>query len=255
MSPYSKVIQVKDSDEDQPMSVKEKEASESYGDGKLKRCYSLAAATMGTSGRISFTVLRLLDFPEHNTFGGKTQNLQPNAVPALTTSAPRSTRVITLVYEWRFRLVPEECGEVLGSDSEKKKKRRVLFSKAQILELEGRFWQQHYLSSSEREQLARFLSLTPTQVKIWFQNHRYKMKRARRRGPVGIACAADLSPPSALLRRVVVPVLIHDRKPCQVCQLILSAAPDKSWHCLGLRLSELHFFHHNLHGFIQSLPG
>lgn len=61
----------------------------------------------------------------------------------------------------------------------KRKKRRVLFSRAQTQELERRFGQQRYLSAPEREQLARRLCLTPTQVKIWFQNHRYKLKRAR----------------------------------------------------------------------------
>ncbi|NXC53446.1 NKX22 protein, partial [Aleadryas rufinucha] len=60
-----------------------------------------------------------------------------------------------------------------------KRKRRVLFSKAQTLELERRFRQQRYLSAPEREHLASLIRLTPTQVKIWFQNHRYKMKRAR----------------------------------------------------------------------------
>lgn len=57
----------------------------------------------------------------------------------------------------------------------KKKKRRVLFSKAQTYELERRFRQQRYLSAPEREHLASMLNLTPTQVKIWFQNHRYKV--------------------------------------------------------------------------------
>ncbi|XP_077477158.1 homeobox protein Nkx-2.2a isoform X2 [Stigmatopora argus] len=66
-----------------------------------------------------------------------------------------------------------------GSDSGKKRKRRVLFSKAQTYELERRFRQQRYLSAPEREHLASLIRLTPTQVKIWFQNHRYKMKRAR----------------------------------------------------------------------------
>ncbi|KAF0023953.1 hypothetical protein F2P81_024583 [Scophthalmus maximus] len=59
------------------------------------------------------------------------------------------------------------------------RKRRVLFSKAQTFELERRFRQQRYLSAPEREHLAGLVRLTPNQVKIWFQNHRYKMKRAR----------------------------------------------------------------------------
>ncbi|KAG8583797.1 hypothetical protein GDO81_008552 [Engystomops pustulosus] len=66
-----------------------------------------------------------------------------------------------------------------SADSGKKRKRRVLFSKAQTYELERRFRQQRYLSAPEREHLASLIRLTPTQVKIWFQNHRYKMKRAR----------------------------------------------------------------------------
>ena len=51
-----------------------------------------------------------------------------------------------------------------GSHPTKKKKRRVLFSKAQTYELERRFRQQRYLSAPEREHLANMLNLTPTQV-------------------------------------------------------------------------------------------
>ncbi|EGW13970.1 Homeobox protein Nkx-2.1 [Cricetulus griseus] len=58
-----------------------------------------------------------------------------------------------------------------------RRKRRVLFSQAQVYELERRFKQQKYLSAPEREHLPSMIHLTPTQVKIWFQNHRYKMKR------------------------------------------------------------------------------
>lgn len=104
-----------------------------------------------------------------------------------------------------------------GSDAEKRKKRRVLFSKAQTLELERRFRQQRYLSAPEREQLARLLRLTPTQVKIWFQNHRYKLKRARAPGVAeapDLAAAAEVRAAPGLLRRVVVPVLVRDGQPC-----------------------------------------
>ena len=94
------------------------------------------------------------------------------------------------------------------SASAKKKKRRVLFSKAQTYELERRFRQQRYLSAPEREHLASILRLSPTQVKIWFQNHRYKLKKSRQEKGL------DMTPlPSP--RRVAVPVLVRDGKPCQ----------------------------------------
>uniref|UniRef100_A0A3B4DQB5 NK2 homeobox 2b n=1 Tax=Pygocentrus nattereri TaxID=42514 RepID=A0A3B4DQB5_PYGNA len=76
-------------------------------------------------------------------------------------------------------------------------RRRVLFSRAQTCELERRFRQQRYLSGPEREHLARSLHLTPTQVKIWFQNHRYKMKRAERG------------------RDLAVSTLLRDHRPCR----------------------------------------
>lgn len=59
-----------------------------------------------------------------------------------------------------------------GHSHGKKRKRRVLFNKHQTTELERRFRVARYLSLQDREQLAAQLNLTPTQVKIWFQNHR-----------------------------------------------------------------------------------
>lgn len=60
-----------------------------------------------------------------------------------------------------------------------KRKPRVLFSQSQVLELERRFRQQRYVSAPEREILAQSLNLSATQVKIWFQNRRYKSKRVQ----------------------------------------------------------------------------
>ena len=59
-----------------------------------------------------------------------------------------------------------------------RRKRRILFTQAQVNELERRFNKSRYLSAPEREILANGLNLSPTQVKIWFQNHRYKTKKA-----------------------------------------------------------------------------
>ncbi|XP_026730573.1 homeobox protein XENK-2 isoform X2 [Trichoplusia ni] len=100
-----------------------------------------------------------------------------------------------------------------GSDpslSHKKRKRRVLFSKAQTYELERRFRQQRYLSAPEREHLASLIRLTPTQVKIWFQNHRYKTKRAVQEKGAHDLNVGGLNSP----RRVAVPVLVKDGRPC-----------------------------------------
>ncbi|XP_011150953.2 homeobox protein Nkx-2.2a isoform X1 [Harpegnathos saltator] len=100
----------------------------------------------------------------------------------------------------------------------KKRKRRVLFSKAQTFELERRFRQQRYLSAPEREHLASIIRLTPTQVKIWFQNHRYKTKRAANERVE--ASGSGCSP-----RRVAVPVLVRDGKPCQSKMMEPTAYP------------------------------
>ncbi|XP_018008341.2 uncharacterized protein LOC108666046 [Hyalella azteca] len=128
-----------------------------------------------------------------------------------------------------------KCNENSGR-SRSKRKPRVLFSQAQVSELERRFKQQRYLSAPEREQLAGILKLSSTQVKIWFQNRRYKCKRLRQdltleqsaaaagggaavghvsvtpssmAAAVAAAAAAATSP-----RRVAVPVLVRDGKPC-----------------------------------------
>lgn len=94
-----------------------------------------------------------------------------------------------------------------------RRKPRVLFSQAQVYELERRFKQQKYLSAPEREHLASMLKLTSNQVKIWFQNKRYKCKKQaieNKARAQGMESWYGLPEP----RRVAVPVLVRDGEPC-----------------------------------------
>ncbi|NXP42840.1 NKX26 protein, partial [Leiothrix lutea] len=118
-------------------------------------------------------------------------------------AAGKSLLTATLEPEEKLRDLP---GHPPGQ--RQRRKPRVLFSQAQVLELERRFQRQKYLSGPEREQLALLLHLSPTQVKIWFQNRRYKSKRQRQERCLGLALPA-LSP-----RRVAVPVLVRDGESC-----------------------------------------
>uniref|UniRef100_A0A3P9C5A7 Homeobox domain-containing protein n=1 Tax=Maylandia zebra TaxID=106582 RepID=A0A3P9C5A7_9CICH len=102
---------------------------------------------------------------------------------------------------------PSDCDKPPQRPSVRRKP-RVLFSQSQVSELERRFRQQRYLSAPEREHLAHVLQLTSTQVKIWFQNRRYKCKRQRQ--DKSLELAGYLPAP----RRVAVPVLVRDGKLC-----------------------------------------
>ncbi|KAL5105192.1 Homeobox protein [Taenia crassiceps] len=89
------------------------------------------------------------------------------------------------------------------SEAQRQGRRRVLFTPYQINEMLKCFKEQNYINLHEREALARRINLTGTQVKIWFQNHRYKTKRAgasiqKNEAPVARlkACAPEKSAPS-----------------------------------------------------------
>ncbi|OCT71743.1 homeobox protein zampogna-like [Xenopus laevis] len=100
---------------------------------------------------------------------------------------------------------PDPSGDRLGDSPKSSKKRsRAAFSHAQVYELERRFSLQRYLSGPERADLAAALKLTETQVKIWFQNRRYKTKRK--------LIASQTAPKSSLVpaRKVAVRVLVKD---------------------------------------------
>nr|AII19929.1 empty spiracles [Phalangium opilio] len=78
----------------------------------------------------------------------------------------------------RIPVGPDGAGFLLHP-FRKPKRIRTAFSPSQLLKLEHAFEKNHYVVGAERKQLAQSLSLTETQVKVWFQNRRTKHKRQK----------------------------------------------------------------------------
>ncbi|XP_032916601.1 homeobox protein EMX1 isoform X1 [Catharus ustulatus] len=66
--------------------------------------------------------------------------------------------------------VSQESLLLHGPFARKPKRIRTAFSPSQLLRLERAFEKNHYVVGAERKQLASSLSLSETQVKVWFQN-------------------------------------------------------------------------------------
>ncbi|XP_033871829.1 homeobox protein EMX1 [Acipenser ruthenus] len=75
--------------------------------------------------------------------------------------------------------VSQESLLMHGPFARKPKRIRTAFSPSQLLRLERAFEKNHYVVGAERKQLANGLSLSETQVKVWFQNRRTKHKRQK----------------------------------------------------------------------------
>ncbi|XP_028968435.1 homeobox protein XENK-2 [Galendromus occidentalis] len=102
--------------------------------------------------------------------------------------------------------IKEEVEDETQHHRKTKRKPRILFTQTQVYQLEQRFKDQKYLTAQERELLAQTLKLSSTQVKIWFQNRRYKSKKQRESQQV--ASGRQQFP-----RKVTTSIIVQDGRP------------------------------------------
>ena len=111
---------------------------------------------------------------------------------------------LTVLVFWSYT-DKNACDEPrLNGKGKKIRKPRTIYSSFQLRELNKRFAKTQYLALPERADLAAYLGLTQTQVKIWFQNRRSKQKKSTQKSGDGAenasntAVATRQSPPSSV---------------------------------------------------------
>lgn len=108
---------------------------------------------------------------------------------SLSTESEKCTEKDKIDHESPNYQESEECKSTTAPKSKRKRsgserskegkprRARTAFTYEQLVALENKFKSTRYLSVCERLNLALSLSLTETQVKIWFQNRRTKWKK------------------------------------------------------------------------------
>ena len=117
--------------------------------------------------------------PNLTNFGMPNTNVEPFVAPTL--KDPSSDSCCESEHEHD----PDEKHQNSKKGDRKPRKPRTIFTSFQIHQLSNYFRHKQYLSLQERAELSLALNLTQTQVKIWFQNKRSKVKKIIRHSNLG----------------------------------------------------------------------
>ncbi|CAL2029691.1 unnamed protein product [Caenorhabditis brenneri] len=134
-------------------------------------------------------------------FAAQSSTCFDNSFPISPTSSPTTTvhpltsytslvqPVLPLIYDHLALTYSVNAWQAWG----KMRRPRTAFSSEQLVQLEKQFSDNRYLSRPRRYQLAQQLSLSETQIKIWFQNRRMKNKRCPSSTPAPIHTSSSSS--------------------------------------------------------------
>ncbi|EFP13374.1 hypothetical protein GCK72_021614 [Caenorhabditis remanei] len=91
--------------------------------------------------------------------------------------APNSQQML---YQHPNAMTPQDIQQAFDVAGDKYKRGRIPFTQEQVKMMEARFSKSDKILIDERRTLARAIGLTPNQIKIWFQNRRFKLRKAEK---------------------------------------------------------------------------
>lgn len=142
---------------------------------------------------------------------------------------------------------------LLAGKTRTKDKYRVVYTDYQRLELEKEYHTSRYITIRRKTELARDLSLSERQVKIWFQNRRAKERKQSKKRDDGQISSSAIGLPQ---HNAVSISTMLDTKPKleHAMHLQHPALHQMSAMSMGMSSMGLHHHHHALHHGHMGVP-